>query len=373
MGKLKTLLIQVFIGVVLLEILLRCLYFQKLGNDPVAIVSGFKSIKFRATDNYRESLVKNHNIIRPDSAKVNGDIVDEVIASNSFEYTPWVDFKLIDFSGKYINTKGFVRRSVPDGYFNGSEDTLKVFCFGGSTMFGFDVTDRETIPSALAGMMVEKCDSCRSARVYNYGVLSYYSYNEMMLLHHLLATNNRPDIVVFLDGLNDLFMVQAARKRVPWYYFRLKENVQNRFDSTGSFFHLLPGQTVAAAADDAVINYLENVSHIGKLCAAYNVKPLFFIQPVPYYNYPGLQKDAVVDKVPNEVISYGYSVLKQRCDTSQHIYFLGDMLTKVGQPPFIDEIHYSPYMNRRIAGEIFNRISVILRRRNADEGSAQNQ
>jgi hypothetical protein len=360
MGKVKTVVIQILVGVLLLEILLRCLYFQKLGNDKIAIVSAYKSLAFRATNDYRERLIKNHNLIRPDSAKVNANIVDEVIASNSFEYAPWAEFKLIDFTGRYVNSKGFLRKSDPSIYIGRGADTLKIFFFGGSTMFGFDVTDKESITSEFVNVTNEKCKDCKSINVYNYGVLSYYSYNELMLFHHLLATNHRPDIVVFLDGLNDLFIVQAAIKRVPWYYFRLKENIQNRKDSTLSLFQLLPGQTSTFAADGAINNYLENISHIRKLCAAFNVTPFFFIQPIPYYNYPRLKNDLVADSSRNEVIEYGYSVLKSYCDSTQNMHFLGDMLLNETKPPFIDEIHYSPYMNRMIAEEIFKRVQPKL-------------
>jgi hypothetical protein len=360
MAKIKTVVIQILVGLVLLEMLMRCLYFQKLGNDKIAIVSAYKSLAFRATDDYRERLIKNHNLIRPDSAKVNASIADEVIASNSFEYAPWAEFKLIDFAGKYVNSKGFLRKSEPWIHTGSGVDTVKIFFFGGSTMFGFDVTDKESITSAFINVSNEKCPDCKPIAVYNYGVLSYYSYNELMLFHHLLATNHRPDIVVFLDGLNDLFIVQAAIKRVPWYYFRLKENIQNRKDSTASLFQLQQGETSKFAAAAAISNYLENVSHIRKLCGAYNVKPFFFIQPVPYYNYPRLKNDPVVDSSPNEIIEYGYPVLKSYCDSSQNMYFLGDMLLGETRPPFIDEIHYSPYMNRRIAEEIFKRLQPKL-------------
>jgi len=362
MGKVKTVLIQIVIGILALEILLRCLYFQKLGNDPVAIISAFKSVTFRASDDYRERLIKNHNLIRPDSVKVNKEIVDEVIASNSFEYAPWAEFKLIDFAGKYVNSKGFLRRSLPSFYNGCSADTLSIFFFGGSTLFGFDVTDKETIPSGFVKVSKSKCNNCKSIEVFNYGVLSYYSYNELMLFHHLLATKHRPDIVIFLDGLNDLFIVQAARERLPWYYFRLKENIQNRKDSTLSLFQLRPGQTSKAAADDAINNYLQNVSHIRRLCEAYDVTPYFFIQPVPYYNYPDRSNDSLTDSARNELIEYGYPILKSHCDSSLNMYFLGDMLMHVTQPPFIDEIHYSPYMNRMIAEEIFNKLQLKLLR-----------
>jgi lysophospholipase L1-like esterase len=356
MAKAKTLLIQLLVGVILLEIILRCLYFQKLGNDKIAIVSAYKSVAFRATDNYKERLVKNHNLIRPDSAHVNEAIVDEVIASNAFEYTPWADFKLKDYQGAYVNSKGFLRKSIPDKSISAGEDTISIFMLGGSTMFGFDVMDKETIPSAFADIYAQQCSNCKPVQVFNYGVLSYYSYNELMLFHHLLATQHRPDVVVFLDGMNDLFIMQAARKRIPWYYFRLKQTVQNVKDSTASLFQLKPGQTNISAADDVLRNYFENVNHIKKLCNAYNVTPFFFIQPTPFYNYPGQRADPVADTARKPAIEYGYTILKSKCASDSNMIFLGDMLKNETGRPFIDEIHYSPDMNRKIAEEIFNSI-----------------
>lgn len=360
MSKVKTLAIQLLVGVVLLEILLRCLYFQKLGNDTLAILSAYKSVEFRANDTYKARLVKNNNLLRPDSAKVNEKIVNEVIASNAFEYTPWVDFRLKDFAGKYVNSKGFVRKSIPSVYINPDKPaTKKIFLFGGSTMFGFDVTDKETIASSLADIYQHNCSSCSSVEVFNYGVLSYHSYNELMLLNHLFSTGSRPDVVVFLDGLNDLFMFQAARERVPWFYFRLKENIQNVKDSTLSLFQLREGQTNETAAGEVVTNYLSNVDHIRRMCASYNTNALFFIQPNPYYHYPNQQKDPVADTSENKLIHYGYDLLKDKCDTSAGMYFLGNMLENEKDLPFIDEIHYSPSMNKKIAREIFIRLSTL--------------
>ena len=362
MLKLKTLAVQIVVGAILFEVLLRCLYFQKLGNDNFAIISAYKSVVFRASDDYKSRLVNNNNLLRPDSIKVNEQIVNEVIASNSFEYTPWVDFKLKDFTGKYVNSKGFVRKSVPDKYSNPAKPAIKkIFLFGGSTMFGFDVTDNETIASALIDIYSKECIGCSSIQVFNYGVLSYYSYNELMLFNYLLSTNNIPDVAVFLDGLNDLFMFQAARERLPWYYFRLKENIQNEKDSTLSLFQLKKGQSEQEAAKNVVDNYLSNISHIKRLGEIYKSDALFFIQPNPYYHYPNQLKDPVADTSENKLIKYGYDLLKIKCDTSSGTYFLGNMLESEKELPFIDEIHYSPHMNRRIAREIFNRLSMLDR------------
>lgn len=349
------------VAVIILELALRVIYFQKNANDPLAFISAYKSLTFRASDNYSERLLSYHNRVRPDSAHVNKDILKEVIESNSFEYTPWVDFKMIDYSGKYINTNQFVRKSVPDKYINTSKPTpVKVYLFGGSTMFGFNVMDKETIPSSLAEMYAAKCEDCPSLEVYNYGILSYYSYNELMLLTQLLFTNHEPDVVIFLDGLNDLFITKAASRQIPWYYFRLKENTRNEKDSTLSLFQLDKNETPERAARDVAGKFVSNVNHVRELCKTYGVIPLFFIQPNPYYNYTNKTNDPIVDSSSNLLIEAGYKLLEKECDSMKNMYFLGNMLESEKGLPFIDQFHYSPYMNKRIAEAIYERLVPVL-------------
>ena len=359
--RISTIIIQLVIAVIIFEVVLRIIYFQKNANDTFAFISAYKSLSFRATDDYSDQLLKYHNLVRPDSAHVNKDIVKEVIESNSFEYTPWVDFKMIDYSGKYINTKNFIRKSIPDKFINAARPTpLKVYLFGGSTMFGFNVTDKETIPSALAEIYASKCKNCPSLEIYNYGILSYYSYNELMLFTQLLFTNNKPDVAIFLDGLNDFFITQAASRRIPWYYYRLKENVRNEKDSTISLFLLEKNETTDQAVKDIADKYLSNIEQARKLCRTYEVTPLFFIQPNPYFNYPNKANDPLVTRSSNPLIENGYRFIEKQCDSAKNMYFLGNMLQTEKDLPFIDEFHYSPVMNKRIAAEIYERLVPTL-------------
>ena len=359
--RIFTVLIQVVIVVIILEVVLRIVYYQKNANDSFAFISAYKSLSFRATNNYSERLLSYHNRIRPDSAHVNKDIVNEVIQSNSFEYTPWVDYKNIDFTGKYVNTQGFVRKSIPDKITSSTgTQPLKIYLFGGSTMFGFNVMDSETIPSALANIYREKCSGCRSVEVYNYGIPAYYSYNELMLLTHLVYSGSKPDIAIFLDGLNEFVIVRAARERVPWFYYRLRENVKNVKDSTLSLFQLKPGETVASASREAAANYLSNVTHARQLCDDNDILPLFFIQPSPYYKYPNKKNDPIVDTASNELLVSGYTLLESNTDTTGKMYFLSNMLENEKGLPFIDQFHYSPAMNKRIALEIYEKLVPLL-------------
>ena len=71
-----------------------------------------------------------------------------------------------------------------------------VWVFGGSTVFGHGVADKDTIPAQMAQL--------DPARAYaNFGVQGYDSSLELQKLILLLKKGYRPAHVVFLDGLND--------------------------------------------------------------------------------------------------------------------------------------------------------------------------
>src|SRR5690606_30031209 len=120
-------------------------------------------------------------LTRPDSTEtVNRTIAEETVKSNQFVYESWVEFRNIDFDGKYLHMSGQMRKSSPAAYFSpASDDTLDIYFLGGSTTFGFNVTDEETIPSQFLQLYKEKFPRGKSIRVYNYAVPTYYSYQEL--------------------------------------------------------------------------------------------------------------------------------------------------------------------------------------------------
>jgi hypothetical protein len=95
-----------------------------------------------------------------------------------------------------------VRRSwelpvAPDG-----TKPVEVAFFGGSTMEGAYQRDDFTIPSDIAK---EAFAHHVSIRVTNYAQQGYGSWQELEQLEELLTAGYRPNIVVFYDGINDLY------------------------------------------------------------------------------------------------------------------------------------------------------------------------
>ena len=125
-------------------------------------------------------------------------------------------------------------------------------------------------------------------------------------------------------------------------------------------FQLKPGETVASASQQAAANYLSNVTHARQLCDDNDILPLFFIQPSPYYKYPNKNNDPIVDTASNELLVSGYTLLENKSDTAGKMYFLVNMLENEKGLPFIDQFHYSPAMNKRIALEIYEKLVPLL-------------
>lgn len=374
MGKKKVakFLIQSLILILLLEMFLRILFYQRAGSDHLAIIEVARSVKREIIKlKQNEQVYANFLLVRPDSGiETNRLIAKEAEASNRFEYAPWTEYKTVDFTGKYINTHGFVRTTIPDEYI--SSDTAEkqiVYFFGGSTMFGVNATDRETIAAAFVNLYKSQYPNGVSIKVINYGIPAYYSYNELILLSHLVYSNQKPSIAIFFDGLNDFLIPGAAQKRLPYYYYRLKAAGQENFnfkefqasiDSTAMLRNPPEGYTHEALADSLVKNYISNIDNVKKVAGSNHFNVFFFIQPNPFYHYPNRIHDSICNKQPAPLIEMAYSILEKKADSIENCYFLGNMLMQEKGYPFIDGFHYSPAMCRRIAKEIVNVIGEKL-------------
>jgi hypothetical protein len=115
--------------------------------------------------------------------------------------SPYRGWTVRDYSSKYLHERDHVRRSYePVG--SASEDALDVFFLGGSTTWGAYQRDEHTIPSQFA-RRAEADDL--PVRVTNYGAPGYAMWQELELLQELLSNGERPDAVVFYNGVNELY------------------------------------------------------------------------------------------------------------------------------------------------------------------------
>jgi hypothetical protein len=111
------------------------------------------------------------------------------------QYYPFVGWKTKPYSGKTttIDQQGQRIHTPPSSELKGTD---VVRFFGGSTMWGEGSDDQNTIPALFNKKLPEY-------EVFNHAQLAYNTRQELDALITLYSKNNRTDLVIFYDGVND--------------------------------------------------------------------------------------------------------------------------------------------------------------------------
>lgn len=113
------------------------------------------------------------------------------------EYRPFIGWRRLPFNSTTTTVNEAGDRVTPDAF----PEVIKnysVHFFGGSTMWGTGVDDAHTIPALFSRLS-------KHSEVYNHGEKAFASRQELDLLINLYESGERPDVVVFYDGVNDTY------------------------------------------------------------------------------------------------------------------------------------------------------------------------
>jgi lysophospholipase L1-like esterase len=124
---------------------------------------------------------------------------DEFNRSVHVDWKPYVGWWQRPFRGAFVTIDERGLRPTPDEL--AGDGSLRILCFGGSTMMGMGVRDGATIPALLTRRLAELG---RRARITNLGQLGHNSTQEAISLHQLLKAGTRADIALFYDGINEI-------------------------------------------------------------------------------------------------------------------------------------------------------------------------
>lgn len=130
---------------------------------------------------------------------------DEYVLAGHWQVHPWTGLVNREFSSRHLNVDRRGRRATLDpSDEHAGLQPLEIWAFGSSTLFGWGLSDRRTIPSQLQAALQRRLPN-RQVGVTNFGVPWYNSSHEVALLTASLREAARPPaIVVFLDGTADL-------------------------------------------------------------------------------------------------------------------------------------------------------------------------
>lgn len=314
------------------------------------------------------------------------DLSEEEIRGMYFRYrqvyAPWVDFRNEDIDTPLVHVKDFLRKTEPE-FSGSSEGAIEIFFFGGSTTQGVHVPDNRTLPSAFNQIAAKS--SAISFRAFNYGQPYYYLKQETALFLSMLIDGRRPNVAVFLDGINEFQEPGASYRRTPFfspaYEWIFTEQLYRVADFTDILYstnlyqaltglrrtkrmaevvpegragqNFLPPDGVST--DEAIRGiadaYVTNVKVLHDLCRASGIICLFFLQPAPYLNYEGTFEDWS-ERPRMQGLEAGYERIKNQLREVAAFSSLDDAFASPSELPYVDRLHYSPYGNRVLAGLI---------------------
>ena len=305
------------------------------------------------------------------------EILSESWRQSDTIYSPFVEYRMTPYAGKHFTI-------TEDGYrSNGGTQDLaaagpKVFVYGGSTSMGIGVANDETIPAYVEKAL--RAAGRGDVQVFNFGVVSYFSTQERIALERHLTAGIKPDVAVFVDGVNDfyyctvpdvsawnerLIQLTRARSRMP-----LALELSHRSNVVQLARHLGGDKSVAVrewgsfceteADVDKVARRLDiNRRMIDATADRLGFKALFVQQPVPTYSYDNRKRPFPVN---DEMLGYhinsasGYpKMAQQRADGSlwtHDLLWLAELEPPAGSNAYIDTIHYSPRFNQAIGEAI---------------------
>lgn len=351
-----------------------------------------------------ESLVKAHSAIR-------------------FIYEPFAEHRHPQLTDPnlHIHDKGFRLVGRNQGPWPLDENALNIFVFGGSTTLGGGVADHETIPAQLQDVL-RGGQSTKPINVYNFGVGSYFSTQEITLFQNKLREGLKPDIVIFIDGLNDFYFwngesAVAGVYRNAYAEFQSRsvaEVQQNDFwHALGSLWSSLPvvrlakhlatsheidasiasegqhslvvrgvsdielsetirqriQQTSDEALDRVIDRYKANVAIAEAISDKSGIQPVFVWQPVPTYNY---QRDLHPYPIPHEHLRTGlaYPRMADRIakgKPARNFVWCADVFVDAESVKYMDSVHYTAAGNRDIATCIAERIDSLIKNDRLEE------
>lgn len=291
--------------------------------------------------------------------------------SRGFVYDPLTLFREKPYAGsQYVNIDEHGFRHVKDqAPWPPEKDAFNIFVFGGSTTFGYGVSDDQTIASFLQEQLRAVYPEKKLA-VYNFGQGYYYSTQERSLYEKLLTAGSVPNAAIFIDGLNDLNPDFAGDQ--PAFTARMKGLFEQSDNVIMAAWRGLPvvsmlgqyGLTKQSARDDKDVStvqeslhrYLGNKRLIEAASDAFHVEPLFVWQPIPDYKYD--QRHSVFGNESGEgryLYQYGYSRMTDTLTSyamGDDFLYLADMQENMKRSLYVDGVHYSGELSRDIAERI---------------------
>lgn len=286
-------------------------------------------------------------------------------------YEPFVGWKALPYNGKTTHiSKAGLRTHDADTVAEESKPVVRFF--GGSTMWGEGSDDQNTIPALFNHLNP-------GFRTYNHGQLAYNTRQELDELITVYSRNEKADLVIFYDGVNDAAFLcpkviteLPAHRLVPMYREKLytgkftvvKELAMKIFVEDilalirKATYHPTPDNSPYDCARDpekaeAIAEIMmKNWEMAHEIVTKRNGKFIAVLQPAAFIGKPKtdhLDLDEELGKNFHEI----YRLLKEKITARNHPWIVDLSNAFDGDDYiFIDFCHVSPNGNEIIAKKI---------------------
>ena len=281
----------------------------------------------------------------------------------SLLFDPFRSFRNPDrLDGRFINVRDEERVSFQQP--SGSSDSLDVWFFGGSPMFGDGLRDRYTIPSEVARLA--EADGL-SLRVHNFGVSGYTNWQAALLLGELLTSRESPDMVVTYGGANEVSLYDgpgSPTRQSHWFAEQAHEIITQsdraNFDTSVDYTARLTN----ASPDNAARLFRQALDLFKRLARGSDVPIAQFVQPVLWTTDNRQAQDAVMEKLHLDASTRDTRTEEWRQFRAQlpesDAVDLGDVLDTAPGEIFTDELHIDEAGAAIVADAIYQHLKPLL-------------
>jgi hypothetical protein len=295
-------------------------------------------------------------------------------ALGGYNYDEWIGFKEAPRKTRYVNVNEYGLRQNSTNTLIMQELSDSIWFFGGSTTFGYGVTDRETIPAQLEKLL--------KTRVYNFGRGYFYSAQENQLFRQYLKAGHRPRLAIFLDGINERCTIgvyqdsmKALFHKASNYSWDFAEAVSPVVLLTDKLVTKLDFKFPQRAADTATTptNNIHDISCSSYgidqpltkvlqqnllerqfICAQYSVTCITYVQP--FAGVHGIHSDEEALKESDRTTMKEQFTLLETVWADSGAIFITNALDNLKIHAYVDNYHYSAEANALIAKEIAKKL-----------------
>ncbi len=311
------------------------------------------------------------------------DLVTEMW-TRPYVYEPYTQFREEAFTGRYLNIlpAGFRSSGRPQPW-PPDPRRRNVFLFGGSTAFGYGVTDEDSLPAQLeAELAASACGD--PVTIYNLARSNYFSSQERIHFEQLLASGTRPALAIFVDGLNEFGHPRDEPKFSARLSYLMREThsqlIRRWLVNVPLARWIKTLREEPAAPEDGgdpdelasliLERWFRNKQLIEAVAEEFDVDTLFVWQPTPLY---GFDRDREFIELTNfatpaggAALVSGYSLLEERWHegdprlAAPGFLWLADAHAEGGDPLYVDRVHYSPGFNLHLAERLAPAVADLL-------------